>query len=146
MNKKSGGGSSWLMPIASFVPAPILAWLNQWFDLLQGTGLAHPHWRRTANAQVVVVSILLVVIIFILCRGRSEQVLRRATIGGFIASVLALAGCALVRQVTNQMESQFDIEQWKMYWHITYVAMSIVWLGTVTTMAMYLAEHAKGQS
>lgn len=131
------------MALVAFGPAEILAFLNKWFDLLQGTGLAHPHWRHAANNLALAIATLLMIVIFIVFLRCRESVMRRAAIAGFIASVVALALCALVKQHTSEMPSRLDIEQWKRYWHVTYVGMAVIWLGTVSILSMYLLKHAQ---
>lgn len=137
----SGKADSWFMAFAAFGSQQILAWLNVWIGLLDGTELAHPHWRRSANNEALIVSTVLVVVIFALLRRRSERMLRLSIFTAFGLSVISLGLCALAKHFTNQQATAGEIEEWKGYWHIIYVAATVTLLGAFSVCAMFVAKH-----
>lgn len=133
---------SWFKRIAALLPAPIMAWLNKWLGLLEGTGLSHPHWRQQANNITLAISVLLVLVLFVVFRRTTEQALKKIVLAAFVLSIVALAACVLMKRWTAAAMTMIDIEMYKSYWQLSYVVMAVVWLAAVTLIAMYLARHA----
>lgn len=132
---------SWFEKIAVFVPAPLVAWLNEWQGLLQKTGLSHPHWRHQANNLTIVIAIVLVLTLYVLLHNRAQRVIANVAICAGALSLLALAICLWVRHSTGQAATQAAIEAWKLYWSIAYVTMATTWLSAITVFALWLSKH-----
>lgn len=126
--------------IASIALGPFILWITGVLELLEGIGLAHPHWSTTAHNLAAALALVLILLTMLYVT-KYPQHARPLAFGCAGLFVLAFIACLLLRDATADASSSKAIEAYKAYWRDAYILMALLFVETVWASLAALVLH-----
>jgi len=132
---------NYLKEIIAVVPGPLLAWVNGWIHVFEGTFLVRPGSGPSLDSTGAAIATVASIVIAYLCRHVRSTFLIFGSLGCAVVSIGAFIAILWIRGTLSEPAPRQVVESWYYRWDVIYIGFLVFVVLTILLAIMSLLNR-----